>query len=147
MARAGQAGILHLAAHAELNEANPLFTRIKLAPDGGDLEMHEVFGLDLSRTGLVVLSACSTQMGKLSAGDELEGLTRAFLYAGTPAVVASLWDVADEPSTSFFMQRFYTHLRQRTGRAEALRLAQRETRRRFPRPYQWAAFVLTGDGR
>ena len=146
---AGQAGILHLAAHATLNAVNPLFTRIELAPDGeheGNLEMHEVFGLDLSKTGLVVLSACSTQMGKLTAGDELEGLTRAFIYAGTPAVMASLWDVQDD-STSFFMTRFYTHLRRGIGRAEALRLAQMETRKRFPHPYQWAAFVLTGDGR
>jgi CHAT domain-containing protein len=147
--RAGQAGILHLAAHAVLNPVNPLFTRIELAPDGeqgGGLEMHEVFGLDLSRTGLVTLSACSTQMGKLSAGDELEGLTRAFLYAGTPAVLASLWNVEDE-STAFLMTKFYTHLRRGTGRAESLRLAQMETRKRFPHPYQWAAFVLTGDGR
>ncbi len=128
---------------------NPLFSRIELAPDGerdGNLEMQEVLGLDLSKTGLVVLSACSTQMGKLSAGDELEGLTRAFLYAGTPAVLSSLWRVEDD-STAFLMTRFYTHLRHGAGRAESLQLAQIETRKRFPHPYQWAAFVLTGDGR
>ena len=149
VARAGQAGIVHLAAHTVLNQANPQYTCIELAPDAGhdgNLEMHEVFGLDLSKTGLVVLSACSTQMGKLSAGDELEGLTRAFLYAGTPAVMSSLWDVKDD-STAYLMTRFYTHLRQGTGRAEALRLAQMEIRHRFPHPYHWAAFVLTGDGR
>jgi CHAT domain-containing protein/tetratricopeptide (TPR) repeat protein len=148
-ARAGEAGILHLAAHAMLNPINPLFTKIELAPDeghDGSLEMHEVFGLDLSKTGLVVLSGCSTQMGRLTAGDEIEGLTRAFLYAGTPAVMASLWKVDDE-STSFLMKHFYTHLRKGRGRAEALRRAQAETRRKFPHPYQWAAFVLTGDGR
>jgi CHAT domain-containing protein/Tfp pilus assembly protein PilF len=149
VARAGQAGILHLAVHASLNSINPLFSRVELAPDGdhdGNLEMHEVFGLDLSKTGLVVLSACSTQRGKLSAGDELAGLTRAFLYAGTPAVISSLWEVSDE-STSVFMESFYTHLRKGAGRAESLRLAQMETRERFPHPYEWAAFVLTGDGR
>lgn len=149
VARAGQAGILHLAAHALLNPLNPLFTRIELAPDrahDGNLEMHEVFGLDLSRTGLVVLSGCRTQLGELSAGDEIEGLTRAFLYAGTPAVVSSLWDVEDD-STAFLMKRFYAHLRRGAGRAEALCRAQRETRRLFPHPYHWAAFVLTGDGR
>jgi CHAT domain-containing protein len=149
VSRASQAGILHLAAHAVLNPVNPLFTRIELAPDeghDGNLEMHEVFGLDLSKTGLVVLSGCSTQLGKLSAGDEIEGLTRAFLYTGTPAVMASLWNVADE-STALFMESFYTHLRKGKGRAEALRRAQAETRRRFPHPYHWAAFVLTGDGR
>jgi CHAT domain-containing protein len=142
-------GILHLAAHAELNSINPLFTSIKLAPgDGhdGNLEMHEVYGLDLSKTGLVVLSGCKTQIGPLSRGNEIEGLTRAFFYAGTPAVMSSLWKVDDE-STAFFMERFYAHLRQGEGRAEALRNAQTETRGRFPHPYDWAAFVLTGDGR
>jgi CHAT domain-containing protein/Tfp pilus assembly protein PilF len=149
VAWAEQAGILHLAAHAKLNPDNPLFTRIELAPDAehdGHLDMHEVFGLDLSKTGLVVLSACSTQMGRLTGGDEIEGLTRAFLYAGTPAVMASLWNVDDE-STALFMERFYSHLRKGKGRAEALRRAQMETRRKFPHPYHWAAFVLTGDGR
>jgi CHAT domain-containing protein/Tfp pilus assembly protein PilF len=149
VAGAEQAGILHLAAHAKLNPDNPLFTRIELAPDAehdGHLDMHEVFGLDLSKTGLVVLSACRTQLGRLTGGDEIEGLTRAFLYAGTPAVMASLWNVDDE-STALFMERFYTHLRRGAGRAEALRLAQAETRRKFPHPYHWAAFVLTGDGR
>ena len=136
-------------AHAELNQANSLFTRIRLAPDGeqgGDLEIHEVFGLDLARTGLVVPSACQTQLGTLSAGDELEGLTRAFLYLGTPAVMSSLWNVEDD-STAFLMMRFYTHLRHAAGCAESLRRAQMETRERFPLPYQWVAFVLTGDGR
>jgi CHAT domain-containing protein len=149
VSRAGNAGILHLAAHAVLNPINPLFTRIELAPDGehdGNLEMHEVFGLDLSKTGLVILSGCRTQLGRLSAGDEIEGLTRAFLYAGTPAVIASLWDVDDE-STAFLMERFYDRLHRGDARAEALRRAQRETRGRFPHPYDWAAFVLTGDGR
>jgi CHAT domain-containing protein len=60
--------------------------------------------------------------------------------------MASLWNVDDE-STAFFMERFYTHLRKGKGRAEALQKAQKETRRKFPHPYQWAAFVLTGDGR
>lgn len=149
LSRAGEAGILHLAAHAVLNPVNPLFTRIELAPDGehdGNLEMHEVFGLDLSKTGLVVLSGCGTQLGRLSAGDEIEGLTRAFLYAGTPAVMSSLWNVQDE-SAAFLMEHFYVHLGRGEGRAEALRRAQMETRERFPHPYHWAAFVLTGDGR
>jgi CHAT domain-containing protein len=149
VAQAEHAGILHLAAHAVLNPVNPLFTRIELAADAehdGSLEAGEIFGLDLSRTGLVVLSACSTQLGKLSTGDELDSLTRAFLYAGTPAVVSSLWNVTDD-STAILMERFYTHLRQGVGRAEALRQAQMEARRLFPHPYHWAAFVLTGDGR
>jgi CHAT domain-containing protein/Tfp pilus assembly protein PilF len=145
---AGGARLLHLAAHGEYNPFNPLFSAIHLASNDehdGRLEVHEVYGLDLTAaTDLVVLSACQTQIGELSAGDEIVGLNRAFLYAGTPSVVASLWSVDDE-ATALLMQRFYTHLRAGTGKAEALRQAQLEVRAEYPHPYYWAAFVLTGD--
>jgi CHAT domain-containing protein len=109
------------------------------------LEVHEVYGLDLAAaTGLAVLSACQTQISALSARIEVVGLNRAFLYAGTPSVMASLWSVDDE-ATALFMERFYTHLRAGMGKAEALRQAQIEVRAEFPHPYYWAAFVLTGD--
>jgi hypothetical protein len=93
----------------------------------------------------VVLSACQTNLGDLSEGDELVGLTRAFIFAGTPSVIASLWSVEDE-STALLMERFYTHLREGAGKAEALRQAQIEVRDQDPNPYYWAAFVLSGDG-
>ncbi|NIN68236.1 MAG: CHAT domain-containing protein, partial [Anaerolineae bacterium] len=59
------------------NPHNPLYSAIALAPDeenDGRLEVHEIYGLDLANTDLVVLSACQTQLGELSAGDELVGL-------------------------------------------------------------------------
>jgi CHAT domain-containing protein len=118
-----------------------------LAPDtrnDGNLEVHEIYGLDLARADLVVLSACQTQLGAQSAGDDVVGLNRAFIYAGAPTVVASLWTVDDE-ATGSFMTAFYKHLRQGQGKAAALRQAQLETRERYPHPYYWAAFVLTGD--
>ena len=111
----------------------------------GWLTVGEVYGLDLSQADLVVLSACQTNLGELSAGDELVGLTRAFFFAGTPTVVASLWSVEDE-ATALLMERFYTHLRDGTGKAEALRQAQLEVREEHPNPYYWAGFVLSGDG-
>jgi CHAT domain-containing protein len=125
-----------------------LFSTIHLAEDkenDGRLEVHEVYGLDLEEsTDLVVLSACQTQLGALSAGDEVVGLTRAFLYAGTPSVMASLWSVDDE-ATALLMERFYTHLEAGMGKGEALRQAQVDVRAEYPHPYYWAAFVLTGD--
>lgn len=146
--QASQAGVLHLAAHGEYNPFSPLFSTVHLAADeqnDGRLEVHEVYGLDLTAaTDLVVLSACQTQLGELSAGDEVVGLNRAFLYAGTPSVMASLWNV-DDAATALLMERFYTHLRARLGKAEALRQAQIDTRAEYPHPYYWAAFVLTGD--
>ena len=146
-AQAGQARLVHLAAHGELNQANSLFSRIMLAPDqnnDGALEVHEVYGLTLQHTDLVVLSACDTQLGKQSLGDDIVGLNRAFIYAGAPTVVASLWSVNDE-ATGFLMQAFYKHLKDGMGKAEALRAAQDDTRIKYPNPFYWAAFVLTGD--
>ncbi|MCL4298819.1 MAG: CHAT domain-containing protein [Anaerolineae bacterium] len=99
----------------------------------------------MKKTDLVILSACETNLGDLSEGDELVGLTRAFIFAGTPSVIASLWNVEDE-ATSLLMERFYTHLGEGMSKAEALRQAQIETREKFPNPYYWAAFVLSGDG-
>jgi CHAT domain-containing protein len=91
---------------------------------------------------LVVLSACETGLGKLSRGDELVGLQRAFLYAGTPAVVTTLWKV-DDKATFELVRSFYIRL-EGTGPVEALRQAQVETMRTFPHPYAWAAFGLSG---
>jgi CHAT domain-containing protein/Tfp pilus assembly protein PilF len=142
-----QASLVHLAAHGEYNPYNPLYSAIALAPDGendGLLEVHEVYGLNLTNTDLVVLSACETQLGELSAGDEIVGLSRAFIYAGTPSVIATLWNVNDE-STRFLMERFYGYLQTGYGKGAALRQAQLDTMAEYPNPYYWAAFTLTGD--
>lgn len=145
----GRNNILHLAAHGKYNAANPLFSTIYLAADDandGRLTVQEIYELDLnSATNLVTLSACETQVGEFSAGDEVVALNRAFLYAGTPSVIASLWNVNDE-ATALLMERFYTHWRNGLSKAAALRQAQIDTRRQYPHPYYWAGFVLTGDG-
>jgi CHAT domain-containing protein len=119
-----QNDIIHFASHAELSEDDPLASAILLAKDAkedGRLEVREIFGMDL-KASLVVLSACETGLGKLSSGDELVGLTRAFIYAGTPSVVASLWNVEDS-STAQLMASFYKNLKTMT-KVEALRQAQ-----------------------
>jgi CHAT domain-containing protein len=147
VAQAAQAGIIHVAAHGQLNPAAPLLSRIVLAPDGandGSLTVADVYGLDLQQADLVVLSACQTQVGAFSAGDDIVGLTRAFIYAGAPSVVSSLWSV-DDQATGMLMTAFYTHLKQGKSKAEACRAAQADTRAKYPHPYYWAAFVLTGD--
>ncbi len=143
-----QAGLLHFATHGELNEQDPLSSALLLVPEGpegGRLEVRELFGLDL-HARLVVLSACETGLGQLSRGDELVGLQRAFLYAGTPAVVTTLWKV-DDRASFLLMRAFYDQLTQGRGPAEALRRAQDATMREFPHPFAWAAFGLTGAPR
>jgi CHAT domain-containing protein/Flp pilus assembly protein TadD len=145
--RAGAYNVLHIAAHAELNATSPLFSRILLSADrddSGAIEVREIYGMDLTRTNLVALSACETQLGARSKGDDIVGLNRAFIYAGASSVIASLWTVDDE-ATSLLMKAFYGHLKQGMSKAAALQAAQTATRKKYPHPYYWAAFVLTGD--
>jgi CHAT domain-containing protein len=153
--KGGAAGIVHLAAHATFDPVRPLFTRLDLAADGGisppdertdgKLHVYEIYGLDLENTNLIVLSACDTALGPRDAGDDIVGLPRAFLYAGAPAVLTTLWAVDDE-ATAAFMQAFYRRLRRGMVAAEALAGAQRDLLRQttWREPYFWAAFTLTG---
>jgi CHAT domain-containing protein len=137
--------ILHLACHGDLNSAYPMYSGLLLAPGGqedGNLQVHEILNLELNAS-LVVLSGCQTGLGHLTTGDELVGLSRAFIYAGAPSVLSSLWKVEDR-STAHLMSRFYQHLHS-SYKAEALRLAQQETRVRYPELHAWASFVLIGD--
>ena len=144
--------MIHLAAHGDYNKANPLYSTIYLAPGGagtagdGRLETHEVYGLDLKGNELVALSACQSNVGELSAGDELVGLTRAFFFAGTPTILSSLWSV-DDQATEALMTAFYRHWQAGMGKAEALQAAQAEVRAnpQWASPFYWAGFVLNGD--
>ena len=114
-------------------------------PQDGFLRLHEIYNLKLG-ADLVVLSACRTALGKEIKGEGLVGLTRGFMYAGAPRVVASLWAVDDE-TTAELMKRFYhAMLIKRQRPAAALRSAQAGMWRdkRLP-PYYWAAFVLQGE--
>ncbi|AVV41801.1 hypothetical protein C6376_10460 [Streptomyces sp. P3] len=143
------ADIIHIAGHAEFHRANALESGIQLA--GTDvMTAADVFGLDAIDTDLVTLSACETGVSENHPGDELIGLTRAFLYARASSVLVSLWAVADE-STAFLMERFYTHLLGRPDglKADALRQAILDTKDRagWESFFYWAPFVLIGDWR
>ena len=139
--------VLHLATHGLISPVRPIASSVLLAEGGGEdgyLRLDEVFGLELS-ADLVVLSGCSTGLGRLT-GDGIFGLTRGFIYAGTPSVVVSMWDVSDR-ATAFLMDRFYAALAQGHGKAAALAAAQRAARKQYPHPSLWAAFVLVGEPR
>jgi CHAT domain-containing protein len=137
--------ILHFATHGLISEDRPLASSLSFSAGEGEdgfLRVGEVFGMDL-HADLVMLSGCSTGLGRLS-GDGVLGLTRAFLYAGTPSVVVSLWDVSDR-ATSDLMDRFYAGLAAGKDKAHALRSAQLSTRARYPDPAFWASFILVGE--
>jgi len=96
---------------------------------------------------LVVLSACQTALGKEIKGEGLVGLTRGFMYAGAPRVVASLWQIDDRASAEF-MKRFYQGLLgEKLRPAAALRAAQvsMQNDKRWNTPHYWAAFTLQGE--
>jgi len=144
---------IHFATHGLVNERKPelsalLFSRKEKSNEDGYLRSAEIFNLDLS-SQLVVLSACQTGMGRLIRGEGLIGLTRAFMYAGTPSVVVSLWNVADV-STATLMQYFYERMIVRgDDKSEALRRAKLSLGRsgKFAHPFYWAPFVVVGDWR
>jgi hypothetical protein len=140
-------GILHIASHGEFNPDEPLLSCLRLAPGGGEdgrLETREIFNLDLDAY-LVTLSACNTALGKMSSGDELMGLTRAFVYAGTPSILGTFWSVSDE-STRMLMKQFYSNLN-KMDKLAAMQQAQLSMLkdRRFHHPYYWAGFQVIGD--
>jgi len=146
---------VHLAAHGSFNPVAPQFSRLYLAPGGaealpaerrdGFLEAREVWNLPLESAQLVALSACQTQVGDLSAGDEWAGLSRAFIYAGTSGLVASLWNVEDA-STAHLMTAFYARVEAGEDPAVGLRAAQLALLNdsQYAHPYHWAAFNYTG---
>jgi len=137
--------ILHFAVHGEFDQDDPLSSGLLLAAGGkgeGKLKASEIFSLNL-KADMVVLSACETGLGKITNGDEIIGLTRAFIYAGAPSVVTTLWKVNDRASYEL-VQEFYTNLKTKK-KSEALRQAQLKIMKEFPHPFFWAAYELNGE--
>jgi len=134
------AGKLHIAAHGIFRADNPMFSSLKLGDSW--LNLFDIFNLQLGAE-LTVLSACETGMSAVWEGDELLGLARGFLYAGTPSLVVSLWTVNDR-STAQLMRRFYEALQHGASKARALQEATLEIKAAFPHPYHWAPFILMG---
>jgi len=136
--------ILHFSCHGKFDTGDPLSSGIVLY-DGAVLTAREIFNLKLN-CQLVTLSACETGVNERNPGDELIGLTRAFLYAGAPSVVVSLWSV-DAASTQELMLEFFKEIKKGANKAEALRKAQIKVmeNKEYSHPYYWAPFILVGD--
>jgi CHAT domain-containing protein len=145
--------IVHFATHGLINNQHPGLSGVVLSlvdergnPQNGFLRLYDIYNLKL-QADLVVLSACQTALGKEIKGEGLVGLTRGFMYAGTPRVVSSLWQIDDRASAAF-MGRFYeAMLRQGLRPAAALRAAQLSMSKdkRWRAPHYWAAFTLQGE--
>jgi CHAT domain-containing protein/Tfp pilus assembly protein PilF len=144
---------IHFATHGVFDAERPELSGLALSqidaagkPREGFLRLRDVYDLDLA-ADLVVLSGCQTALGKEIRGEGLLGLTRGFLYAGAPRVVASLWWI-DDRATAALMASFYRGMWSEGLRpAAALRKARLSlaSTYRFRDPSYWGAFVLQGD--
>lgn len=145
--------IVHFATHGLINNKNPELSGVVFSlvdtrrqPQNGFLRLYDIYNLKLS-ADLVVLSACQTALGKNIKGEGIVGLTRGFMYAGAPRIVASLWRVEDR-ATAQLMQRFYARmLGEGLTPSAALRAAQVSMlgNKRWQAPYYWAGFTLQGE--
>jgi CHAT domain-containing protein len=166
----GKYEIVHLATHALSDKHSSLFSAIVLADEGdrqagdrqaeeqnpgkpafdGALRAHEIYRLKPERTRLVLLSSCSSGLGDQTRNEAMGGLAQAFLVAGVPTVVASLWDIDDE-STAALMEKLHaTHRMKNLAFGRSLRQAQISYLQSAPvprrHPYFWASFIVTGNG-
>jgi len=140
--------ILHFAAHAQVDRADPSKTAIRLGADppgeDGFFGIAEISGLELQEP-MVILSACRSAGGVVLQGEGVLGLTRAFFEGGARTVVGNLWPVFDRDASAL-VDRFYSHLTDGFPASTALARAQRDRRAAGDTTAAWAALVVLGDG-
>ena len=132
---------IHLATHGTFRQDNPMFSGIRLG--NAYLSLYDLYQLKVE-CDLFTLSGCATGANVVASGDELLGLTRGLLHAGARSVLLTLWNVNDR-CTADFMTAFYRRWQTEGSKPKALRAAMLELRERYPHPYYWAPFTLTGQ--
>ena len=151
------ADVAHLAMHFIVDEQSELLSGFPLTPEAlerggaarynGFLQSQEIYGLNLRRMRLAILSACQTGIERQYRGEGAVGAARPFFVAGVPTVVASLWPV-DSDASAKLMVNFHRHRRDPLPVIQALKKAQVEMIRgadeRYRHPYYWAPFVAIG---
>jgi len=139
--------LIHVAAHSIGDDRNAWQSAIVLDPDDPAMMIRaaDLNGVRLD-SRLVVLASCSSATGRVLSGEGVQGLTAAFLAAGVPSVVASLWPV-DDDATGFFMAAFYESLASGRDAAGALAFAREQCQSDplFNLPFHWGAFILVGE--
>ena len=139
---------IHFACHGILGDGfqGLVLSRVPKAKEDGYLTLDEIMNCDYNAK-LVILSACQTGTGKVEKGEGVTSLASAVMYAGTPAVAASLWNVSDI-GTKKLMVKFYKNiLEKEMSKQEALRTAKLEMIEggKYSSPYYWSAFVMYGE--
>ena len=151
MKQMSSVGLIHIAAHG-----NERTGEIALCPNPGwtskfpqkkdyILTMSDVQAANL-RARLVVLSCCHSGKGRISKGEGVVGIARAFLVAGARSVLVTLWPIDDE-ATMVFMKIFYLHLKEGKTTSAAIHQSMKSFREsdEFSEVRYWAPFQLIGD--
>ena len=148
---AGESHIIHLATHAFLDDEDPLKSKLIFSEgnveEDGFLNVYEIYNLDLAAR-MVVLSACNTGTGMMKNGEGIMSLARAFIYAGVPNIVMTLWTVSDRQSYKL-MLGFYRQLISGRSTETALRRAKLdfldEAEPEYQHPQYWSGFIFVGN--
>ena len=151
---AGKSRIIHISSHANVNDQNPMYSRIVLtvdpkseAKEDGFLEVAELFNLDL-QAEMVVLSACETGIGKLYRGEGIVSLAQGFFFAGTQSIITTLWRVNDA-STYEIMEHFYEQLKNGQPKDAALRQSKltylENSDQLHQHPFYWSGIIPIGN--
>ena len=148
--RSGKAGIIHLAMHGEVEDEHPLLSRLYFNPsqeEDGLLYTYEIYNMSIPAQ-LVILSACNTAAGKLERGEGILSLERAFQYAGSKALLSTLWTV-DDAASAELTQNFLKNLKAGKTKDVALQEAKLQFLNSASpdklHPFYWSSFKLTGN--
>jgi CHAT domain-containing protein len=147
----GNYQIIHLAVHGAFDEFDPDQSRLIFIGDkaeDGELHAYEIYNLSLNAE-LAVLTACNSGAGKITSGEGLISLGRAFAFAGVNSLLLSRWEVSDA-TAPIIMKYFYEGLKAKLPKSEALRQAkmkflQFHADNITSAPYYWDSFYILGD--
>jgi len=149
---AGYYDLLHLAMHTIINNTDPMFSKLVFTQtadtaEDGLLNTYEIYNMNLTAR-LAVLSSCSSGEGVLKKGEGVMSLARAFMYAGCPSIVMTLWVIEDKSGVKI-MTEFYRALSKGRAKDAALRKAKirfiEEANLTQAHPFYWSAYICVGN--
>lgn len=133
---------VHFGGHGVIREREPFSSALVCA--GAGVTAHDIARMNFRSTRAVVLAACSTMTGRSTNIEGVPSLSRAFLVAGVPAVIGTLWNIEDAEASVITLP-LHDGLSRGVAPADALRIAQLDAIRRGAPPSQWSAFALMGS--
>lgn len=139
-------GFIHFSTHGIVDDNFQAIalSQIPESKEDGFFTLSEIMNSRFNAQ-LVTLSACETGLGKTDRGEGITGLTRAVMYAGSPAAVASLWSVSDEKTRELMVLFYKNMINEGMTKEAALRRTKIELIKASSHPFFWAPFVMYGE--